>query len=103
MSELEPKFTLREVAKNLHIQPRTLKRRLAEIGVIPMQTGRAYLVTLSEVRTLEEALRKRGLPALSTAGAEAAETGAEWSKRTVREMRRRRTQRLLRGLRSRWR
>jgi hypothetical protein len=79
MSEgLEPKFTLSEVAQNLRVDERTLRRRLRENPQIrPIRAGRTRLFTRSDITELEEALKERYDKADPEEIAEAAKARAE--------------------------
>jgi excisionase family DNA binding protein len=56
-------ISLSEVARQLHVSVRTVKRRIEEADLTPARPGRAMLLTPSELNALVEYCRYRSKPA----------------------------------------
>ena len=100
--QLEPKFTAKEVCENLHIDARTLRRRLAENPQIrPLKPGRSMLFTRQDIDALEEAIRCRCTSSHPEIGKGIDSTSSEGRSVTeaLRTLRLRETKRLLAKLR----
>ena len=105
MIALPARFTSAEVAANLRICPKTLRRYLAEFESIrPIPAGRDMLFTLADYEALEKAIRDKKCRSNSSRPESEKETGttssaARSADSAMKSLRTRATKRLLKSSR----
>ena len=58
---MEPLRSLAEVAKELGISPKTLRRRVHEAGLRPARPGRTFLLSEAEIAKILDESRRRNV------------------------------------------